>query len=614
VTVQSNIERIPKPDFVPLDPIDGYLRIKDHGLVGDCATAALIARDGAVSWLCLPHFESPALFCSLLDRQHGGTFRITPVDLVEARQFYVPDTGILVTELKARSGVVRITDAMTFRDGADLMKNEPVGRGELLRSVEALHGKVRLRIEVDPRGETTVRRRGESWEFQCELQPELKLKLIVDRPLEGPRSELELEMGQRLHLSLRWGDGEQRSTAPEELLENTIQVWRSWAKHFTYQGPREPVVRRSAITLKLLDFIENGAIVAAPTSSLPEEIGGERNWDYRYTWIRDAAFSVYALRRIGLRHEALSFLAWVLDSTAKGDRPQVLYNLNGGKPPPEWEDAELKGYRGSHPVRWGNAAADQKQHDVYGEILDCAFQWMRGGGNLNSGQWEQMRHYIEAAAREWNTPDHGIWEVRTAGNTFTYSAAMCQVALDRGARIAEQLNLPCDLARWRAEAARIKDAILEKAWDPKRQALTEHLERGGLDASLLSLPLRRVLPVDHPRMVATTAAVSKHLGAGKGLLYRYLPDESPDGLSGKEGAFLLCSFWLVENLAWQGRLDEATELFDSLCDRGGTLGLMPEQIDPATDAFLGNYPQAFSHVGLISAGARLARLTGGNHS
>jgi GH15 family glucan-1,4-alpha-glucosidase len=379
-------------------------------------------------------------------------------------------------------------------------------------------------------------------------------------------------------------------------------------RQFAYDGPEEPLVRRSAITLKLLDYTQNGAIVAAPTSSLPEAIGGARNWDYRYAWIRDAAFSVYALRRIGFTVEAVRFLGWVLDAVERGARPRVLYNLDGAQPEPEREDSELEGYRRSAPVRWGNGAAEQWQHDVYGEILDCAYQWIAHGGKIDTALWTRLKVFVQAAGREWQEPDHGIWEVRTSGRLFTYSAALCQVALDRGARIAKRFNLPGDGAGWDASAALIKRAIVERSWDEKMHSLTEHLGGGGLDASLLSLPLRRVIRADHPRMIATTAAIAARLSAGKELLYRYLPEVSPDGLPGHEGAFLLCSFWMVDNLAHQGRLDEALEMYHSLCVRAGSMGLLPEEIDPGSGAFLGNYPQAFSHIGVISSGVNLARL------
>jgi GH15 family glucan-1,4-alpha-glucosidase len=359
----------------------------------------------------------------------------------------------------------------------------------------------------------------------------------------------------------------------------------------------------------MLDYFANGAIVAAPTTSLPEAIGGVRNWDYRYAWIRDAAFSVYALRRVALGHEAWGFLEWVLEAVERWSRPRVLYDVEGRLPPPEREDPQWAGYRGSFPVRWGNAAADQVQHDVYGEILDCAYQWAARGGVIDSTLWRRLHGLVEIAGRVWQQPDQGIWEVRTTGRPFTYSAALCQVALDRGARLAAQYGYTEHTRTWGTAAAQIRTAILHDAWDPALGALTAYLGGGDLDASLLALPLRRVLRADHPRMVATTTAIAERLGAGNGLLWRYLPAKSPDGLPGHEGAFLLCSFWLVDNLAYQGRLDEAMALYDALCARAGPLGLLPEQVDPQDGTFLGNYPQTFSHVGLISSGVTLARLT-----
>lgn len=604
--------------FLPIERKDGYLPLEDYGLIGDGSTAALVGRDGSVPWLCVPRFDSPPLFCAILDRHRGGAFTVTLEDLAESRQLYEPDTGVLVTELRGRSGLVRITDALTLRSGADLNEDAPAARGELLRSVEVLGGPVRLRVSIEPRGGARAERRGDGLRIRCGAQPDLDLQLWATPPLKGTSVVLDLDAGDRLSLVLRWGGGQRRHhpSSPEELLRSTLAAWRRWTRHLNYEGPREEMVRRSAITIKLCDYFPTGAIVAAPTSSLPEEIGGERNWDYRYAWIRDAAFSVYALRRIGLSEEAAGFLGWVLDAVERHGHPRVLYDVDGETPAPEREDPELEGYRRSAPVRWGNAADRQRQHDVFGEILDCAYQWASDrwaknavASRIDPALWERLRNLAEDARREWRKPDHGIWEVRTSGRPFTYSAALCQVALDRAARLAERLGLEGDAKGWRREAERIREAVLEDAWDPEIGSLTEHLGGGGLDASLLALPLRRVVPADHPKMIATTEAVSERLGAGDGLLYRYLVEESPDGLSGHEGAFLLCSFWLVDNLALQGRLEEARELYDSLCDRANPLGLLPEQVDPTSGAFLGNYPQAFSHIGVISSGFNLARET-----
>jgi GH15 family glucan-1,4-alpha-glucosidase len=599
--------------FTPLRRTDGYLPIEDHGLIGDGATAALVGRDGAISWLCLPRFDSPPVFCGLLDAKKGGAFRVAPEEVVESQQRYEDDTGVLVTEMRSRSGLVRVTDALPLRSGAELAEDVPADRRELLRWVQVLDGTVRLSVDVQPWRGMRVEPGGGGLRLHCESCPDLDLGLLASVPLAGPRTVLDLAAGDQLTLLLRWAPGSARHqpVSPEERLQATCDAWWRWMDHVDYEGPRKELVRRSAITLKLLHHFDNGAIVAAPTSSLPEIVGGVRNWDYRFSWIRDAAFSVYALQQIDLEEEASGFLGWVLNAIERGGRPRVLYDLDGGTPAAEILVPELEGYRRSRPVRWGNAAADQIQHDVYGEVLDCIYQWARHHGELDAVLWGRVRELVEAAGREWNVPDQGIWEVRTLGRPFTYSAALCQVALDRGARLAERYGLQGPVKEWQRMSEHIRQAILEEAWDPEMESLTEHLGGGGLDASLLALPLRRVVPADHPRMIATTRAVVDRLGAGNGLLYRYLHEESPDGLPGREGAFLLCSFWLVDNLALQGRLDEAMDLYDSLCDRANPLGLLPEQIDPGSGAFLGNFPQGFSHVGLISSGVNLARALEG---
>ena len=594
--------------FAPLRYHGGYPPLEDVGLIGDGTTAALVARDGAVVWLCVPRFDSEPLFCSLLDAKRGGAFRIAPEGLTEARQRYEPDSGVLVTELRSPTGVVRLTDCLTLRSGADLGEDTAAGRGELLRSVAVLDGSVRLHVEMEPRGGATVEAHGQGFRIRTPRRPDLDLRLLATVALDGLRTTVDLEEGDQAHFILRWaGTGHSRDFRSPALLQATMDGWRRWMRTLTYDGPQEPVVRRSIVTLKMLDFNETGALVAAPTSSLPEAIGGVRNWDYRYAWVRDAAFSVYAFRRVGLHAEARGFLSWVLDSIERDGSPRVLYTLDGLCPPPEREDPELEGYRRSSPVRWGNAAADQRQHDAYGEILDCAYQWVAAGGQLGPPLWDRLRALVGEARVAWDQPDHGIWEVRTATRPFTYSAAMCQVAIDRGARLAERLGLPGDIEGWRADARRIQAAILDLAWDPDQRSFTEHLGPGGLDASLLALPLRRVVDACHPKMVATVEAIVRRLGAGDGLLYRYLPQESADGLPGHEGAFVLCSFWLVDNLAAQGRLDDAVALYDSLCGRAGSLGLLPEEIDPSNGEFLGNHPQAFSHVGVVSSGMNLAR-------
>ena len=608
---------------MPLRPLvrtDGYLPIEDHGLIGDGVTCALVARDGAIPWLCLPTFDGEPFVAGLLDAERGGTFAVTPVGLREAAQRYVPDTGILVTELSTGDGVLELTDCLPLRSGADLAEPVPAGRGELLRTGRVLSGTVEVDVRLAPKDGVQVRSELGAWRIRWPARPDLDLLLWCSAPLSltgdgAIAGRARLSAGERLTVTLQWsGQTHTRARSePEALVDQTVASWRAWAAGLSYTGPQTDLVRRSALTLKLLDHVPTGAVMAAATSSLPEGIGGERNWDYRYTWVRDAAFTGYALRRIGMEEESHAFLTWTLRNVERRGGVDIMYALDGEPPATEWLDATLSGYRGSGPVRWGNGAARQVQNDVYGELLDVAYQWVRAGNEISGPLWLALRALAEQAIAHWQTPDNGIWEVRSAGRPFTYSVAMCHVAVDRALRMAELLDLPHPRARWQAEADRIHRTLLEQAWDPDRGTFTEHLsprgsgDRGGLDGSLLSLPMRRIIPADDPRMVATTEAVRRYLDAGDGLLYRYLHAESPDGLQGTEGAFLLCSFWLVDNLTGQGRLDEAQGLYDSLCGRATELGLLAEEIDPSTGAFLGNFPQAFSHVGVISSGWNLGR-------
>ena len=597
------------PSFRPMRRRDGYLALEDMGLIGDGTTAALVGFDGSIPWLCLPRFDSEPVFCSLLDHARGGCFTVSPDEVVEARQRYEPDTAVLTTELRSTTGLVALTDALALLPGADLSDDAASGRRELIRSAVVLDGSARLRVEIDPRGGASAHSAAGGLSVEVRGRPDLELHVRCNRPLESLRSVHELHAGERLDVVMSWAEAHRHHRfGVEELLQATAASWRRWMEGLHYDGPEATLVRRAAITLKLCDHWSNGALVAAPTSSLPAPIGGVRNWDYRYAWIRDASFSVYALRRIGFEEEAGAFLGWVLDTFEHGSVPKIMYSLDGGAVPDERVDPELEGYRRSAPVRWGNGAADQLQHDVYGEVLDCAYQWARGGGPIDRHLWTRLVSLADLAVDAWREPDQGIWEVRSEGRIFTYSAGLCHVALDRVARLAEMLGLPGPVSTWRSAADDLRDTVLERSWDEEAQTLSAQIDGGGqLDASLLALPLRRVVPAEHPRMVATTAAVADRLSAGGGLLYRYLHEDSPDGIPGDEGAFVLCSFWLVENLARQGRLGDAAELYASLCARASSIGLLPEQIDPSSGEFYGNFPQAFSHIGVISAGITLAR-------
>ncbi|SDO06761.1 glycoside hydrolase family 15 protein [Geodermatophilus sp. DSM 45219] len=604
----------------PVTRLDGHLPIEDHGLIGDGATCALVGRDGSIPWLCLPDFDSRPFLAGLLDAERGGSLTVAPAELRASAQHYLGDTGVLVTELHGPDGVLEVTDCLTLRTGADLGELVPPGRGELLRLARVVSGTVEVDVRLRPLDPVQVTREAGGWRVHWPARADLPLALWCSHGLEVARDgsiggRVTLSAGEQLTVALHWSGSTRilHRTDPAQLVDRTVDAWERWAGRLDYQGPQRDLVRRSAVTLKLLDHAPTGAIMAAATSSLPEALGGERNWDYRYTWVRDAAFSTYALRRIGMTSESESFLAWTLANAEREGGVGIMYALDGRPPSTEWQDVSLAGYRGSGPVRWGNGAAGQHQHDVYGELLDVAWQWVGSGGRVDEYLWTLLCRLTEQAVERWETPDHGIWEIRDTGRPFTYSVALCCVAVDRALRIAEHRGLPHPRERWRAELDRMRAALLDRAWDPDRQTFTEHLAdaqgrgRGGLDGSLLALPLRRVVAADDPRMVATTEAVRRELDAGDGLLYRYLHTESPDGLEGQEGAFLLCSFWLVDNLTGQGRLEEAHDLYDRLCARASETGLLAEEVDPTTGAFLGNVPQAFSHVGVISSGWALAR-------
>ena len=597
----------------PPDPAR-YPPIEDHALIGDGETAALVATDATVDWLCLPRFDGPALFASLLDAERGGRWTLeVAAGLGDTLQEYLPGTAVVRTTLSAPGrGVVEVLDALPL--SGNLRIDTAVGTGELVRLVRVVAGEVDLRTRLQGRGGLQASGGVDDVEVRW-LGADRPLRLHATAPVEGLErldGHIRLHAGDRLGLVLRWGEGPSALRTTDDIeaaMDRTVLAWRTWVAGVDYEGPHAELVRRSAITLKLCDHHANGALVAAPTSSLPEAIGGSRNWDYRFTWVRDAAFSVYALRRIGLIEEAESFLRWVLDAYDRDNRPHLLYAVDATQPAPEQIDPELRGYRDSPPVRWGNGAAEQIQHDVYGEILDCAWQWAHHGGRVEDQRWDRLRSLAVLAQRHWQDPDQGIWEIRHPGRLFTYSVAMCQVAADRTARLAELTGRGAQSGHWRRLAETIRTTLLAQAYDPGAGHFTEHLGDGPatVDASLLALPLRRVVAASDPRMQATVEAVSRRLGAGGGLLYRYLPADSSDGLEGEEGAFLLCSFWWADNLIAGGHLDEGRALFDSLCARVNHVGLLPEQIDPGTGAFLGNFPQAFSHIGLVSTAVNLSR-------
>jgi GH15 family glucan-1,4-alpha-glucosidase len=594
-----------------------YPPIGDYGVVGDGRSVALISRHGSVDWWCLPRFDSDPIFSRLLDADLGGFFAIEPLEPSETGRRYRAETNILETEFHTASGRVLLVDfmpALTERQ----KRLVPVPYRMLLRRVRCLNGQVTLRVTVRLRpgfGRRTpdVRRLPPVW-YSIGWSDQLCV-LYSQRPLEIRGGSLTglvtLDAGQQLDLALAYSpEAPAELPIPQhfDLLERlTEEFWRAWAARCWYRGPYRDKVIRSALALKLLTYAPSGAIIAAPTTSLPEEIGGVRNWDYRYCWLRDAAFTVRVLLNLGYHSEADAFVDWLLHATRlTHPELQVVYSVYGETHLPERLLTDLDGYRGSRPVRVGNDASRQFQLDVYGEVLDALAIYRRAGRPLERDDRALVRGLAQVIVRRWPEPDDGIWEVRSGRAPHVHSKAMCAIGLQRARELArlDGFSIPeAEVAR--AEAA-IQDWVLRYGYDPAVGAFTAVPGRG-LDASLLVLALTDCfLPPHDPRITGTVEAVARHL-AHRELVYRYLQD---DGLPGSEGAFVICSFWLAEALARIGQLDRAVEHFERLLERTNDLGLLAEEIDPVSGEQLGNFPQAFSHIGLVDAALALEELSG----
>ena len=583
--------------------------IREYGAIGDGRTVALIASDGSIDWLCLPDLDSPSVFGGLLDHQRGGTFQLAPEIAFRAQRRYLPDTNVLETTYDTDLGRVRVTDAMT------LPRAGLAPQRELVRRVEAIGGDVPMRWRVEPRfgyGSRPVRidmRAGvpvaSAGADALAVRAWPAGSVICDAgAIDG---EFVAPTGSRALLVLSASHAEPlvfpaRDEA-EARLDSTIDFWRTWARNRTYDGPWRDAVIRSALALKLLVHAPSGAIAAAATTSLPETLGGERNWDYRYSWPRDSAFTLDAFLALGCSPEADAYFSWLLHaSQLTHPRVQVLYRLDGGTRTPERE-LPLAGYRGSRPVRVGNAAAPQLQLDVYGELLQTVHRYAMSGGRLDRETGRRLGEIADEVCRLWRLPDAGIWEVRAEPAHFTQSKLMCWVALERAAELAQEGKLPAGHAHlWKATAEKIREFVDSRCWSPERGSYVRAPGTRELDASLLFTALMGFRPGDEARVDATINAVREELSHGA-LLYRYRDE---DGLPGREGCFVACSFWLVEALARRGRHEEAATLIDELLPLANDLGLYSEEIDPDTGEFLGNFPQGLVHLALISAAATLA--------
>jgi GH15 family glucan-1,4-alpha-glucosidase len=583
-----------------------YRPIAGHGTIGDLRTVALIATDGTIDWYCPSAFDAPSVFAAILDGERGGQYQIAPARECTTRQLYLPDTNVLITRFLSPDGVGELQDFMPV-----------AGEQRLIRRAVCVRGSMRFRLECEPRFNYGRDRHATaiSSAGACFRSPSLLLTLTAPVELEqtaaGVGAEFELGAGQTATFVLAESDetGARVSEgAAQRLLAETVEYWQEWISQSSYTGRWREIVNRSALALKLLTYAPTGAIVAAPTTSLPEQLGGGRNWDYRYTWIRDAALTLKPIMSLGFADELRAFgrfLTSCLQSTAgNGSGPlQVLYGIDGRTHLPEETLDHLEGYGGSAPVRIGNDAAHQLQLDIYGEIIDAAYVLDSHTKQLHYGVWNALASVADWLCENWDQPDEGIWETRGGRQRFTHSRLMCWVALDRAIRIARERGFPADLARWLSVRDEIFKRIMERCWSESKQAFVQHEGSELLDASVLLMPLVGFISATDPRWLSTLDAIGSELVADS-LVYRYDPAAAPDGLDGNEGTFSICSFWYVEALARSGRLAEARLAFEKMLTYANHLGLYSEQVGPSGE-LLGNFPQAFTHLALISAAIRL---------
>jgi GH15 family glucan-1,4-alpha-glucosidase len=608
-----------------------YQPIENYAMIGDMHTVALVGINGSIDWLCLPHFDSPSVFASLLDDTKGGQFRVAPSrDDVTCKQFYWPETNVLITRFLSHHGAAELTDFMPIEPPSPDGKHAH----QLIRRITVLRGTIEFIMECSPAfdfarmGHTTEIIEG-GVTFQTDT---LTLGLAAHTPLDkegdGVVSRFTLKEGETAVFVLREvlpGTGCGVCVFEEEaeiMFRNTVDYWRRWLSRCKYTGRWREIVHRSALALKLLTFEPTGAIVAAPTTSLPEGIGGERNWDYRFTWIRDSAFTIYAFMRLGFTDEAerfMHFLTSICTEDTAGESPlQIMYGIDGRKELTEDTLDHFEGYMGSKPVRVGNAAYRQLQLDIYGELMDAAYLFNKYGEPISYDIWLSLRMLVNWVCDNWQRKDAGVWEVRSGPQHFLYSKLMCWVAIDRGLRLAEKRSFPADRERWLRVRDSIYEEIMEKGWNASRGAFVQHYGSETLDAANLIMPLVFFLSPTDPRMLSTLEAILQPPEKGglvsNNLVYRYNTKETKDGLKGEEGTFNICTFWLVEALTRAGHfnselLEEARLMFERMLGFANHVGLYAEETGNSGEA-LGNFPQAFTHLALISAAFNLDRALG----
>jgi GH15 family glucan-1,4-alpha-glucosidase len=602
-----------------------YQPIEHYGVIGDMRTAALVGTNGSIDWCCLPHFDSPSVFAKILDDRKGGFFSLAPVEEGRVKQMYLPDTNVLMTRFFGDHGMGEVTDFMSV--GREAGGKTDQSARQIVRIAKAIRGPLRFRMECRPAfdyarqtHEIEILQDGKCALFSAGSS---KFALKSSHPLArrdgGVVAEFSLQGEEQAVFILRHDAvGSERlmeeTASGEQLLTETVRFWRDWVSHSRYHGRWREMVTRSALVLKLLTFLPTGAILAAPTTSLPEAIGGVRNWDYRFTWVRDAAFTVYSLMRLGYTEEAGAF-AQFIQARAKEEEPNggplnVLYGIDGRHNTSEETLDHLDGYLGSKPVRIGNAAVGHLQLDIYGELMDALYLYDKYGSPLSYEMWVTIEHMLDWVVQHWREDDQSIWEVRGGRRQFTYSKLQCWVALDRGVRLARKRSFPTESDQWRFERNKIYTAIMKEGWNEKKGAFTQFFGSSACDASLLMMPLMLFVSPKDPRMLATLDTIQKEL-ASDSLVLRYEVDRAAqDGLPGNEGFFSVCSFWMVEAMARAGRVEEAQLLFEKLISYANHLGLFSEEIGGKGE-LLGNFPQALTHLGLISAAHNLDLLLDG---
>ncbi len=583
--------------------------IEDYALIGDRHTAALVGRDGSIDWLCLPRFDSPACFAALLGDERHGRWLLAPVDDAEVTRTYLGRSSLLETTFTTDSGTVTLLDVMPTGDD----------RADVVRRVTGVSGSVRMRHEWVVRCDYGVVR---PWVHRAHLAGEEVIVAVagpdqlmlrgsrLPRAVDGRHEdEFTVEEGEVLTFSTTWVESWRDLPQPigwDDRIEATRADQEAWASTCSPDLPHADLVARSLVTLRMMTLVETGGIVAAPTTSLPEDFGGERNWDYRYCWLRDAALTLESLLDAGFTEEAREWRGWLLRAVAGDPQDlQIMYAVDGSRHLPEHELDHLPGYAGSRPVRIGNGAVSQRQSDVLGEVMIALDQARDAGITEDRHTWSLQRTLVDDLAGHWDEPDHGLWEVRGPRRHFTHSRVMVWVAFDRAVRAVEQHGLDGPVERWRALRDEVHAEVLEKGFDTGRGTFTQHYDTTEVDASLLMIPLVGFLPPDDERVLGTIAAVESDL-VRDGLLMRYRTTSGVDGVSGDEHPFVACSFWLVSALAAVGRVDEAHELMDRLCALPNDVGLLAEEYDVAGQRMAGNFPQAFSHLALVQAALRLA--------